>query len=218
MTSLPPERGVSIRRSEAPVLAESEVSMGSFGPMLLILIGAVALILVIAIVWGIGVYNGLQRLRIRSQGAWSDIDVQLKRRHDLIPNLVETVKGYATHEKETLESVMAARSGAMSARGPAESGAAEGMLTAALGRLFAVAEAYPDLKANQNFLQLQQELGQTENAIGFSRQNYNRAVGDYNEQIAVFPASIVAGLFNFEAGAFFEVAEAAQREAPKVRF
>lgn len=193
-------------------------STGSTGLLLLLLVGAAGLVLLVAIFWGIGVYNRLQRLRIRSRGAWSDIDVQLKRRHDLIPNLVETVKGYATHEKETLEAVMTARSGAMSARGPAESGAAEGMLTAALGRLFAVAEAYPDLKANQNFLQLQQELGQTENAIGFSRQNYNRAVGDYNEQIAVFPASIVAGLFNFEAGTFFEVADPAQREAPKVRF
>ena len=193
-------------------------STGSTGLMLLLLVGAAGLVLLVAIFWGIGVYNRLQRLRIRSRGAWSDIDVQLKRRHDLIPNLVETVKGYATHEKETLEAVMTARSGAMSARGPAESGAAEGMLTAALGRLFAVAEAYPDLKANQNFLQLQQELGQTENAIGFSRQNYNRSVGDYNEQIAVFPASIVAGLFNFEPGAFFEVADAAQREAPKVKF
>lgn len=193
-------------------------STGSTGLLLLLLVGAAGLVLLVAIFWGIGVYNRLQRLRIRSRGAWSDIDVQLKRRHDLIPNLVETVKGYATHEKETLEAVMTARSGAMSARGPAESGAAEGMLTAALGRLFAVAEAYPDLKANQNFLQLQQELGQTENAIGFSRQNYNRAVGDYNEQIAVFPASIVAGLFNFEPGDFFEVADAAQREAPKVSF
>jgi LemA protein len=221
MTPRRVERGASIRRIDAQVSAESEVSMGSTGStglMLLTVVGAIGLILVLAFLWGIGVYNALQRLRIRSQGAWSDIDVQLKRRHDLIPNLVETVKGYATHEKETLEAVMAARSGAMSARGPAESGAAEGMLTAALGRLFAVAEAYPDLKANQNFLQLQQELGQTENAIGFSRQNYNRAVGDYNEQIAVFPASIVAGLFNFEAGTFFEVADPAQREAPKVRF
>ena len=145
------------------------------GPMVFVVaIAAVGLVLLVAIFWGIGVYNRLQRLRIRSQGALSDIDVQLKRRHDLIPNLVETVKGYASHEKETLEAVMAARSGAMSARGPAESGAAEGMLTATLGRLFAVAEAYPDLKANQNFLQLQQELGQTENAIGFSRQSYNR--------------------------------------------
>ena len=189
------------------------------GPMVFVVaIAAVGLVLLVAIFWGIGVYNRLQRLRIRSQGAWSDIDVQLKRRHDLIPNLVETVKGYASHEKETLEAVMAARSGAMSARGPAESGAAEGMLTATLGRLFAVAEAYPDLKANQNFLQLQQELGQTENAIGFSRQSYNSSVGDYNEQIAVFPASIVAGLFNFEPGAFFEVADSAQREAPKVKF
>ena len=179
---------------------------------------ALGLILLFLIVWAIGVYNRLQRLRIRSQGAWSDIDVQLKRRHDLIPNLVETVKGYATHEKETLEAVMTARNAAMSARGPADSGAAEGMLTAALGRLFAVAEAYPDLKANQNFLQLQQELGQTENAIGFSRQSYNRTVGDYNEQIAVFPASMIAGLFNFAPGNFFEVAEAAQREAPQVRF
>jgi LemA protein len=221
MTPRRVERGASIRRIDAQVSAESEVSMGSTGStglMLLTVVGAIGLILVLAFLWGIGVYNALQRLRIRSQGAWSDIDVQLKRRHDLIPNLVETVKGYATHEKETLEAVMAARSGAMSARGPAESGAAEGVLTAALGRLFAVAEAYPDLKANQNFLQLQQELGQTENAIGFSRQNYNRAVGDYNEQIAVFPASIVAGLFNFEAGTFFEVADPAQREAPKVRF
>jgi len=198
-----------------------EDAMGSTlsaGPLLLVAIVVIGLVLVVAVLWGIGVYNRLQRLRIRSQGAWSDIDVQLKRRHDLIPNLVETVKGYATHEKETLEGVMTARNAAMSASGPADSGAAEGMLTAALGRLFAVAEAYPDLKANQNFLQLQQELGQTEDAIGFSRQNYNRTVGDYNEQIAVFPASIVAGMFAFAPGDFFEVADPAAREAPKVSF
>ena len=137
-------------------------------------------ILGLPLLWAILTYNLFARLGQHVKESWSGVDVELKRRHDLVPNLVETVNGYASHEKETLEAVMAARSGAMSARGPAESGAAEGMLTATLGRLFAVAEAYPDLKANQNFLQLQQELGQTENAIGFSRQSYNRSVGDYN--------------------------------------
>ena len=189
------------------------------GPLLIAVI-VVGAILLIALLWGIGVYNRLQQLRIRSQGAWSDIDVQLKRRHDLIPNLVETVKGYASHEREALEAVMKARSAAVSAQGqgPAAAGAAEGLLTGALGRLFAVAEAYPDLKANANFLELQRELAATENSIGFSRQSYNRAVGDYNEQIAMFPASVIAGMFNFEAGSFFEVAASAEREAPKVKF
>jgi len=187
------------------------------GPLLIAVI-VMGAILLIALLWGIGVYNRLQQLRIRSQGAWSDIDVQLKRRHDLIPNLVETVKGYASHEREALEAVMKARSAAVSAQGPAAAGAAEGLLTGALGRLLAVAEAYPDLKANANFLELQRELAATENSIGFSRQNYNRAVGDYNEQIAMFPASVIAGMFNFEAGSFFEVAAPAEREAPKVKF
>jgi LemA protein len=178
----------------------------------------VGVLLLLAVVWAIGVYNRLQRGRIRCRGAWSDIDVQLKRRHDLIPNLVETVRGYASHERETLEAVISARSTAVSAKGAAQAGAAEGMLTAALGRLFALSEAYPDLKANQNFLQLQQELATTENAIGFSRQTYNRAVGDYNEAIAVFPANILAGAFNFAPESFFEVTSPAEREAPKVQF
>jgi LemA protein len=181
----------------------------------LIALGVVAVLLAF---WAIGVYNRLQRGRIRCRGAWSDIDVQLKRRHDLIPNLVETVKGYAAHERQTLEAVISARAAAMGAKGAAAAGAAEGMLTAALGRLFAVAEAYPDLKANQNFLQLQQELGATENAIGFSRQNYNRAVGDYNETIAMFPSNLVAGAFNFAPETFFEVSAPQEREAPAVRF
>jgi LemA protein len=181
----------------------------------LIGLGVVGVVLAI---WAIGVYNRLQQGRIRCRGAWSDIDVQLKRRHDLIPNLVETVKGYAAHERETLDAVISARGAAMGARGAEAAGAAEGMLTAALGRLFAVAEAYPDLKANQNFLQLQQELGATENAIGFSRQHYNRAVGDYNETIAMFPSNLVAGMFNFAPEDFFEVASPQEREAPAVRF
>jgi LemA protein len=166
----------------------------------------------------IAIYNGLQRKKIASETAWSDVDVQLKRRYDLIPNLVNTVKGYAGHEKGTLEAVIAARQRAIDARSVGEQAQAENMLTQTLGRLFALAEAYPDLKANQNFMQLQEELTSTENKVGFSRQHYNRTVGQYNEARVMFPANIVAGMFNFERLEFFELEDAAQREAPKVAF
>lgn len=183
-----------------------------------IIIIAVIVIAVIAIVWLIGLYNSLQRKRVQVQTAWSDIDVQLKRRYDLIPNLVSTVKGYAAHEKDTLEAVIAARQGAISAKGIQEQAGAENMLTQAIGKLFALAEAYPDLKANQNFMHLQEELVGTENKISFSRQHYNRNVSQFNESVQVFPANIVASMFNFKTMEFFEIEERAQREAPKVEF
>lgn len=166
----------------------------------------------------IAIYNSLQRKKIGAETAWSDVDVQLKRRYDLIPNLVNTVKGYASHEKEALERVMTARSAAMGARTPGEHSGAENMLTQAIGRLFAVAEAYPNLKANENFMQLQEELTSTENKIGFARQHYNRSASQYNETLAVFPNNIVGGMFNFQRMEFFELEDAAHREAPKVAF
>ena len=180
----------------------------------LIVLGIVALI----VIWFIGIYNGLVRLRNGVREAWSQIDVQLKRRHDLIPNLVETVKGYMVHERETLENVTKARAAAAGATTIAERGQAEGGLTAALGRLFAVAEAYPDLKANQNFLALQEELASTENRIGFARQYYNDNVMSYNNRTQMFPSSIAAGMFGFQASEFFQIDVAAEREAPKVSF
>lgn len=177
-----------------------------------------ALVVVGLALWAISIYNQLQRLMIAGQGSFADIDVQLRRRHDLIPNLVETVKGYATHERETLEGVIAARARATSAQGIPDKIAAEGQLTQALGRLMAVAEAYPELKANQNFLQLQGELGSTENMIAQSRGGYNAAVGRYNEAIAVFPSNVMAGLFQFKPLPFFKEENEAVREAPKVKF
>ncbi len=184
----------------------------------LIVTGVVLGVLVIFVLMLIGIYNGLTRKRVAAQTAWADVDVQLKRRYDLIPNLVNTVKGYASHEKDTLERVIAARQKGVDSRTPHESIEANNMLTQALGRLFALSEAYPDLKANQNFMQLQEELTSTENKIGFARQNYNRNVSQYNEGIAVFPANIVAGMFNFGKMEFFEVTDSAVREAPKVAF
>jgi len=174
------------------------------------------------VIWLIAVYNGLVRLRNFCNESWSGIDTELKRRYDLIPNLVETVKGYADHEKGTLEAVIQARSAAVAIPSDAahakEKGAAEGMLTQTLGKLFALAESYPDLKANQNFAQLQEELTSTENKIGFARQHFNDTVGRYEQTRQMFPASIIAGVFNFDARAYFTLDEAAQREAPKVSF
>ncbi len=176
-------------------------------------------VLAVLAIWVIAMYNGLVRKRIGAKTAWSDIDVQLKRRYDLIPNLVESVKGYASHEKETLEAVIKARQQAIDiSGGVAAQAQAENMLTGALRQLFALSESYPDLKANQNFMQLQEELTSTENKIGFSRQHYNRSAGQYNEGIAVFPANMIAGMFNFQVMEFFELEEEAQREAPKVKF
>ena len=177
-------------------------------------------IVVILIIILIGMYNGLVRLRNQVKNAWAQIDVQLKRRYDLIPNLVETVKGYMKHERETLEAVTNARNLAQKgvSEGAAERGKLEGGLTAALSRLLAVAENYPDLKANQNFLALQEELTSTENKISFSRQYYNDSVLRFNNKIQMFPSNIVAGMFGFKDGEFFEVTEPEQREAPKVSF
>ena len=148
---------------------------------------------VLAVFYFIGIYNGLVRARNEARNGWSQIDVQLKRRHDLIPNLVETVKGYAAHEKDTLEAVISARTAAVAAKTPGEAGKAEGLLGAALGNLFALSERYPDLKANQNFLSLQEELASTENRIGFARQAYNDAATLYNNKRAVFPANLLSG-------------------------
>jgi LemA protein len=168
----------------------------------------------------IGIYNGLVGLRNQVKNAWAQIDVQLKRRHDLIPNLMETVRGYMTHERETLEAVTKARTAAQGANNlpPAERAKAEGELSSALSRLFAVAEAYPNLKANENFLAFQEELTSTENKIAFARQYYNDAVLRYNNQTQMFPSNIVANMANFKAEQFFEVTLAEERAAPKVDF
>jgi LemA protein len=173
---------------------------------------------VVLILAFVGIYNGLVSKRVATQNAWSQIDVQLKRRYDLIPNLVETVKGYAAHERETLEAVIRARQQAIDAKGVAEQAQAENLLTGALRQLFALSEAYPDLKANQNFMQLQEELTATENRIAFSRQHYNDTAGQYNTAIQQVPGNIIAGMFNFERAEFFEIEDPAQREAPKVKF
>lgn len=186
--------------------------------MSLIITIVVIVLLVGVVLWVIGVFNSLQRKRVQYQGAWSDIDTQLKRRYDLIPNLVNTVKGYAAHEKETLEAVIAARQRAIDAKSVKEQAGAENMLTQAIGRLFALAEAYPELKANQNFMHLQEELVGTENKIQFSRQHYNRTASQFNESIVVFPNNIVATIFNMSRAEFFEIEDRAQREAPKVEF
>ena len=190
------------------------------GPLVILIgaCGALLLLGVIVALWVVGIYNSLARGRIGVRGAWSDIDVQLKRRHDLIPNLVETVKGYAKHERETLEAVIAARARAVSAGSISEKVAAEGGLTQALGRLMAIAEAYPDLKANTNFMQLQGELATTENIISNARGGYNGAAGGYNQTLVVFPTNIVAGMFGFKQEPFFELDSPAERVAPQVKF
>jgi LemA protein len=184
----------------------------------LIVLLILAAIVLVAVFWFIGAYNGLVRLRNQLENAWAQIDVQLKRRYDLIPNLVETVKGYAKHERETLEKVIQARNFAMNAKSVGERAEAENMLTSTLKTLFAVSEAYPDLKANQNFLKLQEELTSTENKVAFSRQFYNDSVQQFNTRIQMFPTNIVAGMFSFTRRDFFEVKEEAVREAPKVAF
>jgi len=169
----------------------------------------------------IALYNSLVNKRVETENSWSQIDVQLKRRYDLIPNLVETVKGYAGHERETLERVIQARNQAMNARGVAQQAEAENQLSGTLKTLFAVAESYPDLKANQNFLGLQEELKSTENRIGFARQHYNDVVGQYNSALQRFPSNIIGGMFSFKPAEFFklDVAEAAEvRKAPQVKF
>ncbi len=184
----------------------------------LIIVLVIAGLLVLA---AIAIYNGLVSKKVETENAWSQIDVQLKRRHDLIPNLVETVKGYATHERETLEKVIQARNAAVNAHGVAEQAQAENALTGTLKTLFAVSEAYPDLKANENFKSLQEELTATENRISFARQHYNDVVGQYNTALMRFPANIVGNMFGFRQVEFFQLdaAEAAAvRQAPQVKF
>lgn len=184
------------------------------------IVGLVVLaVAALAAFWVIGVYNGLIRLRNEVKNAWSQIDVQLKRRYDLIPNLVETVKGYMTHERETLEAVVKARQQAINVTGSIEDRAkVENALSQTLRQLFAVAEAYPDLKANQNFLALQEELTSTENKIGFARQYFNDAVLRLNNKIEMFPSNIIAGMFNFAREQFFQVEAPEERQAVKVSF
>jgi LemA protein len=178
---------------------------------------------------GVGIYNRLVTLRNEFKNQYAQIDVQLKRRHDLIPNLVETAKGYMAHERGTLDEVVAARNGAAAARQQAATdptdanavqkmAAAEGVLTQSLGRLFAVAEAYPDLKANQTMLQLQGELTETENRISLARQAYNESVRNYNTQREIFPNSLLAGMFNFAPASLYEITDPGEREVPKVSF
>lgn len=195
------------------------------------LVGVIVVIGLIAVLglFAMGVYNGLVKLRNMYKNSFSQIDVQLKRRYDLIPNLVETAKAYMGHERETLEAVIAARNVASGAReaaaaNPGDPGAlgqlgkAEAGLGGVLGRLFAVAEAYPDLKANQNMMQLSEELTTTENKVAFSRQAYNDSVLAYNNKREVFPNNLIAGMFGFSEAALFEIDVAAEREAPKVQF
>ncbi|TLG73865.1 LemA family protein [Culicoidibacter larvae] len=177
----------------------------------------IAVIVVGLIIYVISAYNGLVDLRNRVKNSWSQIDVQLKRRNDLIPNLVETVKGYKNFEQETLEKVIAARTRSISSTGIEEQMENSNQLTAALGHLFAVAEAYPDLKANQNFLSLQDELTNTENKISVTRQFYNDVVMKYQTRIQSFPSNIIAGMFGFKDEPYFETADA-EREVPQVKF
>lgn len=174
-------------------------------------------IIAILAIWAIVVYNGLIRLKNRVDEAWSDIDVQLKRRYDLIPNLVSTVKGYASHEKEVFEKVTEARTRAMAAQSAGDKAQAENALSQTLKSLFAVAEAYPDLKANQNFLELQRELTDTEDKIQASRRFYNGNVRDFNTKIQIFPNNIFAGMLGFSAREFFEAGEG-EKEPVKVEF
>lgn len=178
---------------------------------------AVGVVIVIAL-WVIGVFNTLQRAKIAAEGAFSNIDVELRRRHDLVPNLVETVKGYATHERQTLEAVMQARAAATAARGIGERVAAESALSRGLGRLMAVAEAYPQLKADGGFVRLQGELSDTENRIASKRNGFNSAVGGFNETLSVFPNNFIAGLFGFRTMPFLKEDDEAVRAAPKVAF
>ena len=193
------------------------------GMGLWIFLGVFAAVAVLLVLVLIAIYNKLISLRVEADNGWAQVDVQLKRRYDLIPNLVETVKGYASHEKETLDAVISARAKAVqthdaSNTGAKEMGQAEGELTQALGRLMAVAEAYPDLKANTNFMALQEELTSTENKIGFSRQHYNDTVGRFEEYRQKFPSNIIAGIFNFEKRDYFEIENEAEKAAPSVSF
>jgi len=192
--------------------------MGTAMGAAMIVLAAIAVVLFLIVVFVIGVYNSLVGLRNQVDNAWSQIDVQLKRRHDLIPNLVETAKGYVKHERGTLEAITNARAHAMGAKSVADIGKAEGALGDALSKFLLVVENYPDLKANQNFLAIQEELSSTENKIAFSRQAYNDQVLFFNNKTQMFPSNIVAGMFSFAKRDFFEVGAAAEREVPKVSF
>ncbi len=185
--------------------------------MVFVLIGVVVLLVVVAL-WFVGMYNRLVRLRNQCEQAWAGIDVQLTRRHDLIPNLVETVKGYASHERETLEQVIQARNTAVAASGPAQQAQAENVLTGALRQLFALSESYPDLKADANFRELQTELTNTEGLVARSRQTYNATVQQYDTAREVFPTNIVAGMFNFEPREYFEATDPETRGPVTVEF
>jgi LemA protein len=186
------------------------------------IMGTIAIVVLVVIVllalWLIGVYNSLVKLKNRVKEAWSDIDVQLKRRYDLIPNLMETVKGYMKHERETLTKVTEARAAAMNAKGIEAKGKAENMLSGTLKSLFALSENYPDLKASENFLQLQDEISDTENKIQASRRFYNGQVRDFNTKIEIFPNNVVAGMLNFKSWEFFEVEREEEKENVKVKF
>lgn len=189
--------------------------------LLWIVLGGIALLVVVTVVWWIATYNGLVGKRNETKNAWSQIDVQLKRRYELIPNLVETAKGYMKHERETLEAVIRARQMCVDLKNAGNIGElvkAEGALAGTLRSLFAVAESYPDLKANQNMLAVQEELTSTENRIGFARQAYNDAVMRFNTAIEMFPSSIVAGAGGFRQAEFFEVESAEERKVVKVSF
>ena len=179
----------------------------------------IVIVILIVLVF-VAMYNGLVRLRNRIDSAWSQIGVQLERRHDLIPNLIETVKGYAAHEKSTLEGVVQARNAAIQAKaaGPEQQAQAENMLTGALRQLFALSESYPDLKANQNFLNLQEELTSTEDRISYARQFYNDSVLKYDNKLETFPSNTIAGMFNFKPREYFEAQEPGDRDVPKVQF
>jgi len=182
--------------------------------------GVLVLLIVFAVIviFIVGIYNGLVSLRNRSENAWAQVDVQLRRRYDLIPNLVETVKGYAKHEKDTFQNVTEARSKAINAGTVKEQGDAENMLSGALKSLFAVVENYPDLKANQNFLMMQEELAGTEGKIAYARQFYNDSIMKFNTKQQVFPSNIIANMFNFQEKEYFEIEEAAAKEPVKVKF
>ena len=183
-------------------------------PALLIVLG----IAVVLVLWFVSVYNGLVRLRNQVDNAWAQIDVQLKRRHDLIPNLLNTVKGYMAHERDTLEAIVKARTAAMAAQGPAQAGPAEAQLTGALRGLMVNVERYPDLKASANFLALQEELSSTENKISFARQAYNDSVTTYNTRIQSIPENLIAGPAGFRPRDLFEVKDEAERAVPEVKF
>jgi len=185
------------------------------GMIVIIVLSGIAVALLL---WVIGMYNGLVQARNQVKNAWSQIDVQLKRRHDLIPNLVETAKGYMTHERETLENITKARNLATQPHSVGDQAEAENQLTQAMSQFYVVVENYPDLKADQNFMQIQEELTSTENKISFARQYYNDETMRYNTKVEQFPANLVAGAFNFEQSEFFEIEDPAAREAPKVSF